>query len=76
MNMKHTHSIGLAVLLSLGLSACAPIMIAGFAGSALVASDRRTSGAQLEDETIEMTPRQHHQLQPPGALKRRGGFRP
>ena len=53
MKLKHTRSIGLAVLVSLGLSACAPIMIAGFAGSAMVASDRRTSGAQLEDETIE-----------------------
>jgi osmotically-inducible protein OsmY len=53
MNLKPTRSIGLAVLVSLGLSACAPIMIAGFAGSAMVASDRRTSGAQLEDETIE-----------------------
>jgi osmotically-inducible protein OsmY len=54
MKMNHTRRTGLAVLLSLGLSACAPIMIAGFAGSALVASDRRTSGAQLEDETIEL----------------------
>jgi len=54
MNKTHIHSIGLAVVLSLGLSACAPIMIAGFAGSAMVASDRRTSGAQLEDETIEL----------------------
>jgi osmotically-inducible protein OsmY len=29
-------------------------MLAGFAGTAMVASDRRTSGAQLEDETIEL----------------------
>lgn len=41
------------VLLSV-LSACAPLMIAGVAGTALVASDRRTSGAQLEDESIEI----------------------
>ena len=54
MKMNHTRGIGMAVLLSLGLSACAPVMIAGFAGSALVASDRRTSGTQLEDETIEL----------------------
>lgn len=54
MKINHTRSIGLALLLSLGLSACAPVMIAGFAGTALVASDRRTSGAQLEDETIEL----------------------
>jgi osmotically-inducible protein OsmY len=45
---------GLMMLLSLGLSACAPVMLAGFAGTAMVASDRRTSGAQLEDETIEL----------------------
>jgi len=45
---------GLMILLSLGWSACAPVMLAGFAGTAMVASDRRTSGAQLEDETIEL----------------------
>jgi osmotically-inducible protein OsmY len=45
---------GLMLLLSLGLSACAPIMLAGVAGTAMVASDRRTSGTQLEDETIEL----------------------
>ena len=36
------------------LGACAPLMIAGVAGTAMVASDRRTSGAQLEDESIEL----------------------
>jgi osmotically-inducible protein OsmY len=45
---------GSLLLLSMCLTACAPIMFAGFAGSALVASDRRTSGTQLEDETIEL----------------------
>jgi osmotically-inducible protein OsmY len=45
---------GMMLLLSLGLSACAPIMLAGVAGTAMVASDRRTSGTQLEDETIEL----------------------
>jgi osmotically-inducible protein OsmY len=45
---------GLVMLLSFGLSACAPVMLAGFAGTAMVASDRRTSGTQLEDETIEL----------------------
>ena len=43
-----------SLLLLSALSACAPLMIAGVAGTALVASDRRTSGAQLEDETIEL----------------------
>jgi len=36
------------------LSACAPMVIGGAAMSALVATDRRTSGAQLEDEGIEL----------------------
>ena len=36
------------------LSACAPILLGGVAMSALVATDRRTSGAQLEDEGIEL----------------------
>ncbi|MGA8513498.1 MAG: BON domain-containing protein [Burkholderiaceae bacterium] len=37
------------------LSACAPLMIGGaVVGGVLVATDRRTSGAQLEDEGIEL----------------------
>jgi osmotically-inducible protein OsmY len=37
------------------LSACAPLVIGGaMAGSALVVTDRRTSGAQLEDQGIEL----------------------
>lgn len=36
------------------LSACAPIVIGGAVMGSLVATDRRTSGAQLEDETIEL----------------------
>ena len=46
-----------AVLLlsaTLGLSACAPIMVGAAVGTGMVASDRRTSGAQLEDEAIEL----------------------
>ena len=54
MNTKYIKATGLVMLMSLGLSACAPVMLAGFAGTALVASDRRTSGTQLEDETIEL----------------------
>nr|WP_315230123.1 BON domain-containing protein [uncultured Limnohabitans sp.] len=52
--MKNTSQKLLAVLaLSLGLSACAPVMIGGMMGGAMVASDRRTTGIQLEDEGIE-----------------------
>lgn len=36
------------------LTACAPIILGGAAVGALVATDRRTSGAQLEDEGIEL----------------------
>jgi len=54
MKSKTLMTFGGAVLVSLSLSACAPLMVAGFAGTAIVASDRRTSGAQLEDETIEL----------------------
>lgn len=54
MTMKNTSQKLLAVLaLSLGLSACAPVMIGGMMGGAMVASDRRTTGIQLEDEGIE-----------------------
>ena len=36
------------------LSACAPIVLGGAAMGALVATDRRTSGSQLEDEGIQL----------------------
>jgi osmotically-inducible protein OsmY len=40
--------------LGAALSACAPIMVGGAVMGSLVATDRRTSGAQLEDEGIEL----------------------
>jgi osmotically-inducible protein OsmY len=44
-----------AVVLASSLSACIPLVIGGAAvGGAFVATDRRTSGAQLEDEGIEL----------------------
>jgi len=44
----------LAVSLSL-LAGCVPVMVAGAAGSAaMIATDRRSAGAQLDDETIEL----------------------
>lgn len=36
------------------LSACAPLVVGGMATGVLVATDRRTSGIQLEDEGIEL----------------------
>ncbi len=47
-------AISLAGCLSVTLSACFPLVAGGVAGGALVATDRRTSGAQLEDEGIEL----------------------
>lgn len=41
-------------LLSALLSACAPAMFGGVIGTTLVATDRRTSGAQVDDEAIEI----------------------
>lgn len=35
------------------LSGCAPLLVGGAAGTALVVSDRRSPGIQLEDEAIE-----------------------
>ena len=36
------------------VSGCAPLMLGAAVGTGLVAADRRTSGAQLEDEAIEL----------------------
>lgn len=44
-----------ALLLAGSLSACAPLLVGGAAvGTMLMASDRRTSGAQIDDEAIEL----------------------
>jgi osmotically-inducible protein OsmY len=45
----------LAMAMGLGsLAGCAPLLLGGAAVGTLVAIDRRTSGAQLEDEGIEL----------------------
>jgi osmotically-inducible protein OsmY len=43
-----------AAALATSLSACAPLILGGAAVGAIMAFDRRTSGAQLEDEGIEL----------------------
>ena len=43
----------LAALLGSTLSACVPLVVGGAAGATVLALDRRTSGAQLEDQGIE-----------------------
>jgi osmotically-inducible protein OsmY len=48
-------TLTLGVCLAASLSACVPLLMGGaVVGTALVATDRRTSGAQLEDEGIEL----------------------
>ncbi len=59
MNTLSARRLGLAVvgmsLLGGALTACVPLVIGGaVGGGALVATDRRTSGTQLEDEGIEL----------------------
>jgi osmotically-inducible protein OsmY len=56
--MTHIRSITAALGVALGatfaLSACAPIVVAGAAaGAALVVADRRSAGAQVDDQAIE-----------------------
>ena len=46
--------ISLVCTVAATLQACAPLMVGGMVGGAMVASDRRTSGMQLEDENIEL----------------------
>ena len=43
-----------AATLLTSLSACAPLVVGGLATTAVMATDRRTSGTQLEDEGIEL----------------------
>lgn len=43
-----------AILLGGALGACAPLVIGGALTTAMVATDRRTSGAQIEDQGIEL----------------------
>lgn len=54
--MKHVQWVRITAALALvmGLGACAPLVVGGFVSGAMVASDRRTSGTQLEDEGIEL----------------------
>ena len=47
-------SLALVAGVGAGLSACAPLMLGGAAVGALMATDRRTAGAQIEDEGIEL----------------------
>ena len=54
--MKQIRKTALALIAAALLSSgCAPLMLGGaMVGGSLVATDRRTSGAQLEDQAIEL----------------------
>jgi osmotically-inducible protein OsmY len=43
-----------AALCVASMSACVPLMVGGAVTGAIVATDRRTSGAQLDDQAIEL----------------------
>ena len=47
-------TLALALTLGSTLTACFPVIVGGAVMGSLVATDRRTSGAQLEDEGIEL----------------------
>lgn len=48
-------TLAAALAASALLGACAPLLVAGaFGGAAMMATDRRTSGTQVEDQTIEL----------------------
>ena len=47
-------SVGAILILAGSLSACAPLILGGAAIGAVMVYDRRTSGAQVEDEGIEL----------------------
>ena len=55
MTRRTLATLSTAVALGVLLPACAPLVVGGAAvGTALVAVDRRTSGAQLDDQGIEL----------------------
>jgi osmotically-inducible protein OsmY len=45
---------GAALLAAAALSGCAALLVGGAVGTALVVTDRRTAGTQLEDQNIEL----------------------
>lgn len=54
MNKRHALRLGAALLTIASLSACVPLVLGTAVGGAFMATDRRTSGMQLEDNTIEI----------------------
>lgn len=56
MTFNRLSRIGLLLSLagSMCLTACAPLVIGGAVGGGLMATDRRTTGIQVEDEAVEL----------------------
>lgn len=53
--LRLTAALALSATLAGGLSACAPLLLGGAViGGGMVATDRRTTGIQIEDEAIEL----------------------
>lgn len=48
-------SLALASLISLGLQGCAPVLVGAGATGALIATDRRTTGTVIDDNSITIT---------------------
>jgi osmotically-inducible protein OsmY len=53
-SVSFTGRLVASVLCVAALSACAPLMVGGALTGAMVAADRRSSGAQLDDQGIEL----------------------
>jgi osmotically-inducible protein OsmY len=50
-----SNAVAALLVASSALSACAPLVVAGVvAGTAIVATDRRTTGTQVDDQTIQL----------------------
>ncbi|MDP3224419.1 MAG: BON domain-containing protein, partial [Rubrivivax sp.] len=53
--LRLTAALALSATLAGGRSACAPLLLGGAViGGGMVATDRRTTGIQIEDEAIEL----------------------
>ena len=51
--LRHLAFAAAVAAAAVPLAGCAPMIVAGAAGAALVATDRRSAGAQLDDTTVE-----------------------
>ena len=51
---RRTLLAGLTAATLAGMAGCVPILLGAAAGTALVATDRRSSGTQVDDQTIEL----------------------